>query len=108
MLRGTDPGLARQDCECRVFGRLWNRTELFLQSESGPLAGYSDPLVTLGLGPAEWSVRQPYSFSDTMRLHVVHGCRASIGLSCFQFYWMRVTSGLKLKPVNGKNLSTYD
>jgi len=31
----------------RVFGRFWNRTEPFIRSKPGPLAGYPDPLLTL-------------------------------------------------------------
>jgi len=44
---GTGPGSARQDSAGRVFGRFWNRTQPFFRSESGPLAGYPDPLLTL-------------------------------------------------------------
>ena len=46
-LTGTGPGLARQDSAGRVFGRFWNRTDPFLRSKPGPLAGYPDPLLTL-------------------------------------------------------------
>jgi hypothetical protein len=46
-LTGTGPGLARQESAARVFGRFWNRTDLFLRSKPGPLAGYPDPLVTV-------------------------------------------------------------
>jgi len=45
---GMGPGLAPQEAEGRVFGRFWNRTELFGWSKPGPLAGYPDPLLTLG------------------------------------------------------------
>jgi hypothetical protein len=41
------PGLARQDAAGRVFGRVWNRTELFQRSQPGLMAGYPDPLLTL-------------------------------------------------------------
>jgi hypothetical protein len=46
-LTGTGPGLACQESAGRVFGRFWNRTDLFLRSRPGPLAGYPDPLLTL-------------------------------------------------------------
>jgi len=46
-LTGTGPGLARQESAGGVFGRFWNRTDPFLQSKPGPLAGYPDPLLTL-------------------------------------------------------------
>jgi hypothetical protein len=44
---GTGPGLACQESAGRVFGRFWNRTDLFFWSKPGPLAGYLDPLLTL-------------------------------------------------------------
>ena len=46
-LTGTGPGLAHQESVGRVFGRFWNRTDPFLRSKPGPLAGYPDPLLTL-------------------------------------------------------------
>jgi len=46
-LTGTGPGLARQESAGRVSGRFWNRTDPYLQSKPGPLAGYPDPLLTL-------------------------------------------------------------
>jgi len=46
-LRGTGPGLARQESAGRVFGRVRNRTDTFLLSKPGPLAGYPDPLLSL-------------------------------------------------------------
>ena len=46
-LTGTGPGLACQESAGRVFGRFWNRTDAFLRSKPGPLAGYPDPLLTL-------------------------------------------------------------
>ena len=47
-LTGTGQGLACQDAAGWVSGRFWNRTELFFRSKPGPLAGYPDPLLTLG------------------------------------------------------------
>jgi len=44
---GTGLGLARPESAGRVFGWFWNRTDLFLRSKPGPLAGYLDPLLTL-------------------------------------------------------------
>jgi len=41
------------------FGRVWNRTDPFLQSKPGPLAGYPDPLLTLA-APA------PTTFGEVM------------------------------------------
>jgi len=52
-LTGTGPGLTHQESAGRVFGRFWNRTDPFLRSKPGPLAGYPDPLLTLDLGSAE-------------------------------------------------------
>jgi len=49
-LTGTGPGLAREESAGRVFGRFWNRTDPFLRSKPGPLAGYPDPLLTLTRG----------------------------------------------------------
>jgi len=46
-LMGMGPGLARQESAGRVSGRVWNRTDPFLRSKPGPLAGYPDPLLTL-------------------------------------------------------------
>ena len=47
-LMGTGQGLARQESAGRVFGRFLNRTDPFLRSKPGPLAGYPNPLLTLG------------------------------------------------------------
>jgi hypothetical protein len=41
--------LAREGAARRVFGWFWNRTEPLFWSESGLLAGYPDPLLTLGM-----------------------------------------------------------
>jgi hypothetical protein len=46
-LTGTGPGLASPESVDRVFRRFWNRTDPFLRSKLGPLAGYPDPLLTL-------------------------------------------------------------
>jgi len=46
-LTGTGPDLAPPESAGRVFGRVWNRTDPFLQSKPGPLPGYPDPLLTL-------------------------------------------------------------
>jgi len=46
-LMGMGPGLACQESAGRVFGRVRNRTDPFLRSKPGPLAGYPDPLLTL-------------------------------------------------------------
>jgi len=54
-LTGTGPGLARQESAGRVFGRFWNRTDPFLRSKPGPLAGYPDPLLTLLISPTDLS-----------------------------------------------------
>jgi len=48
-LTGMGLGFTRQDAAGRIFGRIWNRTDPFLQSKPGPLAGYPDPLLTLNL-----------------------------------------------------------
>ena len=46
-LTGMGQCLARQASAGRVFARVWNRTDAFLRSSPGPLAGYPDPLLTL-------------------------------------------------------------
>jgi len=46
-LKGTGPGLVRQESAGRIFGRVWNHTYPFLQSKPGLLAGYPGPLLTL-------------------------------------------------------------
>jgi len=48
-LTGTGSGLACQEAAGQVFGRVWNQTDPFLWSKPGPLAGYSDPLLTLAI-----------------------------------------------------------
>jgi len=52
-LMGTGPGLAHQESAGRGFGWVWNRTDQFLRSKPGPLAGHPDPLLTLPTGPAK-------------------------------------------------------
>jgi len=37
-LTGTGPGLARQEAAGSDFGRVYNRTDLSLRSDPGPLA----------------------------------------------------------------------
>jgi len=44
---GTDLGLTHQYSAGRVFGRVWNRTDLFFESKPGLLVGYPDPSPTL-------------------------------------------------------------
>jgi len=39
----------------RVFGLGWNRTEPFLRSEPGPLAGHPHPLLTLILADTRFN-----------------------------------------------------
>jgi len=46
-LTGTGPGLDHIESASQVFGWFWNRTDPFLRSKPGPLAGYPDPLLTL-------------------------------------------------------------
>jgi hypothetical protein len=46
-LTGTGTGLANQEVLGRVFGQVWNGTELFFLSKLGLLVGYQDPLLTL-------------------------------------------------------------
>jgi len=47
-LTGMGLGLAHQEAAGCVFGRVWNRTDLFFRSKPEPLAGYPDPLLKLG------------------------------------------------------------
>jgi hypothetical protein len=42
----TCPDVARQESVGRVFRRVWNRSDTFLQSKAGQLAGYPDLLLT--------------------------------------------------------------
>jgi hypothetical protein len=46
-LTGTGTRLGHQESAGRVFGWVWNRTDPFLRSKPGPLAGYPDRLLTL-------------------------------------------------------------
>lgn len=46
---GTDPDLAHKETAGRDFGWFEYPTDPFLQSRPGPLAGYLDPLLTLGM-----------------------------------------------------------
>jgi hypothetical protein len=46
-LMGTVTGLARPEAADWVVGRFWNRTELFIWSKPGLLAGYPYPLQPL-------------------------------------------------------------
>jgi len=48
VLTSPHPGLTHQESVGRVFGRVRNRTHLFLWSQPRPLADYPDPLLTLG------------------------------------------------------------
>jgi len=45
-LTGTGLGLACKESEAQVFGQVWNRTDTFLQSKPGLLAGHPDSLLT--------------------------------------------------------------
>ena len=46
-LMGQGPGLACQESVGRIFGLVWNQTDLFLWSNPSLLAGYPDPFLTL-------------------------------------------------------------
>lgn len=46
-MTGTGLGLAHEVVVDGNFGMIWNRTDLFLGSKTGPLAGIPDPLLTL-------------------------------------------------------------
>jgi len=58
-LMGTGPGLARQESVGWVSGQVWIRTDLFLRSKPGPLAGYLDPLLTLCMSDCSSCTRPP-------------------------------------------------
>jgi len=47
VLTGTGPGLGHQESAGLGCGRIWNRTDPFLRSKPGTLAGYPDLLLTL-------------------------------------------------------------
>lgn len=47
-LTGTDSGLTFRESLGRAFGWVRDRTDLFLQSKPGTLAGYPDLLLRLG------------------------------------------------------------
>jgi len=49
-LTGTVPGLAWEEAEGRVSGRVCNRTKSFFQAKHSLLACHPDPLLTLGFG----------------------------------------------------------
>jgi len=69
-LMGTGPGLARQELADRVSGRIWNWTDPFLRSKPGPLAGYPDPLLSVGVNLEAMMVRtwrvESCEFRDTL------------------------------------------
>jgi len=44
-LTGMGPGMARQDAAGQVFGRVWNRTELFKWSEYQTAGGLPVPIA---------------------------------------------------------------
>jgi len=46
-LTGTGLDLVCQETTGRVFGRVWNQTNLFLWSKPGLLAGYPHPMLTV-------------------------------------------------------------
>ena len=46
-LTGTSQDLAHQQSAGQDFGRVWKRTDPFLRSKPGLLAGYPNPLLTL-------------------------------------------------------------
>jgi hypothetical protein len=46
-LTGMCPCLDRHELAGQGFGRVWNRTDPFLHSKPGLLAGSPDPLLTL-------------------------------------------------------------
>jgi len=91
-LTGTGPGLARQESAGRVFGRFWNRTDPFLRSKPGPLAGYLDPLLTLVECAAWCPLPSPI-------------LRCAIGPIVIVSRWkpshFRVISGSISQPLNG-------
>jgi len=45
----TGPGLDSQEAVGQDVGQFWNRTESFFRSKPGPLAGFPDLLLTLGV-----------------------------------------------------------
>jgi len=66
-LMGTGPGVAHQESAGRVFGLFWNRTDPFLRSKPGPLAGYPDPLLTLQMTNREGGPPYKASKIDSIR-----------------------------------------
>jgi len=80
-LTGTGPGLARQESAGRVVGRFWNRTDPFLRSKPGPLAGYPDPLLTLVINrPLSLNQDRIKEFisehiSGLIRIYIVRGVK---------------------------------
>jgi len=48
-LTGTGPGLAHQEWEGGVYGRVWNRTDTLLQSTPRQVVVYPNLLVTLNM-----------------------------------------------------------
>jgi len=104
-LTGTGPDLAREESAGRVYGVLWNRTDPFLRSQPGPLAGYPDPLQLLLVctvrdikhhdvvtsrilvdqvcdkTPGEWKKEALITSDEAMEAHI---CRANSQISLLQ------------------------
>jgi len=62
---GMGVGLARQELEGRVSGRIWNRSDPFFWSKPGPLAGYPDLLLTLPATPTHRHTTLPWADLDS-------------------------------------------
>ena len=81
-LTGTGPGLARQESAGLVLGRFWNRTDPFLRSKPGPLAGYPDPLLTLGFWFGDGG-RQVFKTAERSRSASKAGWGAEYNPTCW-------------------------
>jgi len=82
---GQGSGFVRQESAGRVFGRFWKRTDPFLRSKPGQLAGYPDPLLTLLVGATRVSGRFACSFRTNIdsadgvrRSEAADGCNHSV------------------------------
>ena len=71
-LMGTGLDFNRQAAAGRVVGRCWNQTAPFFQSKPGPLAGYPDPLLTLGWPP--WSTKALVHTVHKIEHYDIHCC----------------------------------
>jgi len=101
-LTGAAPVLDLPEAAGLVFGRFWNRTEPFLHSKRGPLAGYADPLLTL------YSIHTFVSVATASACHTVavapiHWCPSHTQVAYIWQTKQNVVSGTLVTVVQTQN-----